>query len=308
MGDIILKRFFIAVGGMFLFIVNFLENVSLKSIKIKKKNKIKEDDFNIFSKLSFENDSKPIKTENDKTEKIRKILLTYLEDKRLILILIIIFLLITCFTAIELGGIYFIIILMIYIFTFNYPQIKLKNSYYDLNQELPYALRHMGIELKSGKGLHDTLQTIKNADYGSLSKEFNRVLEEVKYGKSTEESLLEMSHRVKSEGLSRTIHQIIGTLRVGGNLANSLNIIAKDISFETQIKLKEYSQKLNSFILIYTFIAILAPVIILIMLMASSTVMGDIISGNLLLVIYSLFFPLVIIFMGITIKKLEPKI
>ena len=293
---------------MFLFLVNFLETFSLKSIILTHKSKNKENEFNVFSKLSLDNDTKPQKVENDKIEKIRRILLEYLIDKRKILILIIIFLLITCFTAIELGGIYLIIVLMVYIFTFYYPQIKLKNSYHDLNQELPYALRHMGIELKSGKGLHDTLLTIKNADYGSLSKEFNRVLEEVKYGKSTEESLLEMSHRVKSEGLSRTIHQIIGTLRVGGNLANSLNIIAKDISFETQIKLKEYSQKLNSFILIYTFIAILAPVIILIMLMASSTVMGDIISGNLLLMIYGLFFPLVVAFMGITIKKLEPKI
>ena len=291
---------------MFLFLANFLENFSLKSIKIK--NESKEDDSNIFSKLNFENDSKPAKPENDEMEKIRNILLEYLMDKRIIAVLTIIFLLITLFTAIEVGGIYLVAISMLYIFTLYYPQIKEKNSYSDLNQELPYALRHMGIELKSGKGLHDTLLTIKNADYGSLSKEFNRVLEEVKYGKPTEESLLEMSHRINSEGLSRTIHQIIGTLRVGGNLANSLNIIANDISFETQIKLKEYSQKLNSFILIYTFTVILAPVIILIMLMASSTVMGDIISGNLLLVIYGLFFPLVIAFMGITIKKLEPKI
>ena len=117
-----------------------------------------------------------------------------------------------------------------------------------------------------------------------------------------------MSHRVKSDGLTRSVHQIIGTLRVGGNLAGSLEIIAGDISFDMQIKLKEYSQKLNSFILIYTFIAILAPVISLIMLMAGSTVMGDIISSQLLFVIYGIFFPLVVVFMGLFIKKLEPKI
>ncbi|MBR2558703.1 MAG: type II secretion system F family protein [Methanobrevibacter sp.] len=258
--------------------------------------------------LDFEESPKSENVENDRIELIRNILQKYLFKKRAIPILIIIFIMISCFISLELGGIYLVIMAMIYVFTVNYPQIKEKNSYSDLNQELPYALRHMGIELKSGKGLHDTLITVKNADYGSLSREFNRVLEEVKYGKPTEESLLEMSRRVKSEGLSRTIHQIIGTLRVGGNLANSLNIIAKDISFETQIKLKEYSQKLNSFILIYTFIAILAPVVILIMLMAGSTVMGDIVSGNLLLIIYSLFFPTVVVFMGVVIKKLEPKI
>lgn len=286
----------------------FLETVKSFSLKGSENETGKEDNPKVFSMLDFEKSPKSENVENKRIELIRNILLKYLFKKRAIPILIIIFILISCFISLELGGIYLVITAMIYVFTANYPQIKEKNSYSDLNQELPYALRHMGIELKSGKGLHDTLITVKNADYGSLSREFNRVLEEVKYGKPTEESLLEMSRRVKSEGLSRTIHQIIGTLRVGGNLANSLNIIAKDISFETQIKLKEYSQKLNSFILIYTFIAILAPVVILIMLMASSTVMGDIVSGNLLLIIYSLFFPTVVVFMGVVIKKLEPKI
>ena len=286
----------------------FLETVKSFSLKGSENETGKEDNPKVFSMLDFEESPKSENVENDRIELIRNILQKYLFKKRAIPILIIIFIMISCFISLELGGIYLVITAMIYVFTTNYPQIKEKNSYSDLNQELPYALRHMGIELKSGKGLHDTLITVKNADYGSLSREFNRVLEEVKYGKPTEESLLEMSRRVKSEGLSRTIHQIIGTLRVGGNLANSLNIIAKDISFETQIKLKEYSQKLNSFILIYTFIAILAPVVILIMLMASSTVMGDIVSGNLLLIIYSLFFPTVVVFMGVVIKKLEPKI
>ena len=262
----------------------------------------------IFSRLNFESENKTLKKNNENIDKIRKKLMKYLLNKKAIVILIAFLIIITYTTSLEISGIYIIVITMIYTFLLYYPQMKEKNSYSDLNQELPYALRHMSIELKSGKGLHDTLQTIKNSNYGSLSREFTRVLEEIKYGRQTEESLLEMSHRVNSEGISRTVHQIIGTLRVGGNLANSLDIIAKDISFETQIKLKEYSQKLNSFILIYTFIAILAPVIILIMLMAGSTVMGDIISGNLLLLIYSLFFPLVIMLMGIIIKKLEPKI
>ena len=292
---------------MFLFVVNSIKGISLKDIKIKKEDNSKLD-LKMFSRINFESENENPKKNEDKIYIIRNKLVKYFINKKTIILLIAVLFLITYLTSFEIGGIYLILITMTYTFLIYYPQIKEKNSYSDLNQELPYALRHMSIELKSGKGLHDTMLTIKNSDYGSLSKEFTRVLEEIKFGKQTEESLQEMSHRVNSEGLSRTIHQIIGTLRVGGNLANSLDIIAKDISFETQIKLKEYSQKLNSFILIYTFIAILAPVIILIMLMAGSTVMGDVISGNLLILIYSLFFPLVIMLMGIFIKKLEPKI
>ncbi|MEE0938667.1 type II secretion system F family protein [Methanobrevibacter sp.] len=287
--------------------VNSIKGISLKDIKIKKEDENKLD-LKMFSRINFESKNENPKKNEDKIYIIRNKLIKYFLNKKIIILLIAFLVLITYFTSFEIGGIYLVLVTMTYTFLIYYPQIKEKNSYSDLNQELPYALRHMSIELKSGKGLHDTMLTIKNSNYGSLSKEFTRVLEEIKFGKQTEESLQEMSHRVNSEGLSRTIHQIIGTLRVGGNLANSLDIIAKDISFETQIKLKEYSQKLNSFILIYTFIAILAPVIILIMLMAGSTVMGDVISGNLLILVYSLFFPLVVMMMGITIKKLEPKI
>ena len=235
-------------------------------------------------------------------------MLHYLVNKHSIAIILIISIILILFTDLEVVGMFLTIMAMIYIFIFTYPQIKQERSYSDINLELPYALRHMGIELKSGKGLHDAFITIKNANYGSLSWEFSRVLEEIKYGKSTEESLLDMTGRVKSEGLTRAIQQIIGTLRVGGNLAGNLEIIAKDISFDMQIKLKEYSQRLNSFILIYTFIGILAPVVSLIMLMAGSTVMGDVISPNMLLIMYSLFFPMVVLFMGVFIKKLEPKI
>ena len=208
----------------------------------------------------------------------------------------------------EIGIILFIIISLSLATIIRYPQLKRKRQYNDLNLELPYALRHMGTELKSGKGLYDTLTTISNSNYGSLSQEYKRVLEEIKYGTSNEKALQNMVERVNSEGLKRTTQQIITTLKVGGNLANSLNIIAEDITFDMQIKLKEYSQKLNGFILIYTFIAILGPVILLIMLMAASTVMGDIVPGSLILILYGFFFPLIVVFLGVLIQKLEPKI
>ena len=298
-------NFFILIGGAALSVINFFKNLSFEKSS---EESSKKDDFDvkIFEKLDLDLDT-PMKYDT-RFDKIRDDLL-YLLLKKYVMILLFIGLLVIAFLlGPELGAMYLVIVVMGYIFLLYYPQMKNQRGYSDLNQELPYALRHMSIELKAGKGLHDALVTIKNANYGSLSREFTRVLEEIKFGKSTEDSLLEMSHRVKSEGLSRATHQIVGTLRVGGNLAGSLEIIAKDISFDMQIKLKEFSQKLNSFILIYTFVAILAPVISLIMMMAGATVMGDIISRELLFVIYTIFFPMIVMFMGLFIKKLEPKI
>ncbi len=301
------EDFFILVGGFAISIVDFFKNLSLDNVKVDR-NKDNEIDTTIFSKLNLELEPQALAKQESRFDEIRDELLKYILNKHVIFILLLIGLIVMLFAGLELFGIYLVMIAMTYLFILSYPKIKDERSYSDLNQELPYALRHMGVELKSGKGLHDALITIRDANYGSLSNEFTRVLEEVKFGKSTEDSLIEMSHRVKSDGLSRAVHQIISTLRVGGNLANSLEIIAQDISFDMQIRLKEYSQKLNSFILIYTFIAILAPVISLIMLMAGSTVMGDVISSELIFVIYTVFFPLIVVFMGLFIKKMEPKI
>ena len=303
----ILEKFFIAIGEVALSIIDHLKNLSFKNIEIKRNERNTEMDSAIFERLNLDVDMK-MPSQEDRFDNLRNALLPYLLTKTLIGIFLLVLALSLLFSSLEITSMILVVVVMIYIFILYYPKIKEQKNYSDINQELPYALRHMGIELKSGKGLHDSMVTIKNANYGSLSREFNRVLEEVKFGKSTEDSLLEMSHRVKSDGLTRAIHQIISTLRVGGNLSGSLDVIAQDISFDMQIKLKEYSQKLNSFILIYTFIAILTPTISLIMLMAGSTVMGDVISSELLLIIYTLFFPMIVMFMGVFIKKLEPKI
>ena len=264
-----------------------------------------EEELSLFNRQNFDN---PSESNVDGFEAFRQKSLEYFLNKYVIAALVFIAVLMGLYLGLEVSLMFLVLAGIFYFYMLQYPKIMIQRGYDDLNQELPYALRHIGIELKSGKGLHDALITVKNSNYGSLSKEFNRVLEEVKYGKSTEESLLEMSGRVNSEGLSRTIQQIVGTLRVGGNLANSLEVIAKDITFDMHIKLKEYSQKLNSFILIYTFLAILIPVISLIMLMAATTVIGDVIPANVLLIAYSLFFPLIVVFMGIFMKKMEPKI
>ena len=246
-------------------------------------------------------------TKEKTIEKIRTMTLEKMNGKT-ILILALAIIVTAMIFGMEMGTILFIIIILSLATIIRYPQLKRKRQYNDLNLELPYALRYMGTELKSGKGLYDTLTTISNSNYGSLSKEYKRVLEEIKYGTSNEKALQNMVERVNSEGLKRTTQQIITTLKIGGNLASSLNIIAEDITFDMQIKLKEYSQKLNGFILIYTFIAILGPVILLIMLMAASTVMGDIVPGSLILVLYGFFFPLIVVFLGVLIQKLEPKI
>lgn len=228
--------------------------------------------------------------------------------KTFLLIVFIIFILSYYFLSIEIALILLIFLLLFFYFIIKLPEIKKRNLYTNISREIPFALRQMAIELKSGKGLNDVLLSISKSDYGILSIEFSRVINEVKYGMYIEDSLINMSKRVNSKSLNRLIYQIITSKKLGSNLSNALSIIAEDTSFNMRIKLKNYSQKLNAFIMIYTFIVILIPVVFLIILIGASTVIGDVINPDVLIILYLFFFPMIILFMGVLIKKLEPKI
>lgn len=210
--------------------------------------------------------------------------------------------------GIEIGLVFGIIILMMAMFIVFLPRMRKGGRSSEAARELPFALRQMSTELRAGIGLHDSMRSIATSGYGPLSEEFSRALEEIRYGETTEKALLDMSERINSPGLERAVYQITRTLASGGDLAKTLGVIADDIAYELRMKLKDYSQKLNSFTMIYMFIAILFPVITMIMLIAASTVMGAVLPPILLLILYLFFFPAIVAFMAFMIKRLEPKL
>jgi len=210
--------------------------------------------------------------------------------------------------GIILGIAFGLIIIIMSVVILVLPKLKMGSRSNEASRELPFALRQMATELRAGIGMHDSMRSIALSGYGPLSEEFARALEEIKYGETTEKALVDMSERVDSDGLKRAIYQITRTLSSGGDLAKTLNVIAEDTAYELRMKLKDYAQKLNSFTMIYMFVAILGPVITMIMLIAASTVMGALIPPIVLLIMYLFLFPMIVAFMAFMIKRLEPQV
>jgi flagellar protein FlaJ len=210
--------------------------------------------------------------------------------------------------GLEIGLIFGILIILLTVFLIYLPKMKSGGRSTAASREIPFALRQMATELRAGMGLHDSMRSVATSGYGPLSEEFARALEEIRYGQTTEQALMDMSERIDSEGLKRAVYQITRTLSSGGDLAKTLGVIAEDTAYEMRMKLKDYAQKLNSFTMIYMFIAILGPVILMVMLIAASTVMGPMFPPILLLIAYLFFFPAIVAFMAFMIKRLEPKL
>jgi flagellar protein FlaJ len=182
--------------------------------------------------------------------------------------------------------------------------------------ELPFALRHMATELRAGIGLYKTIQAVAIADYGVLSEEFSRTINEIEEGTDTSLALRHLALRTQSRPLKMAIMHIIRAMRIGGNLSGIINEIANDVADDLKNRISAFSQKMNLFSVIFIFIGIVIPV--------GVTILGAIrnspitsggqelfkaipLSPPIMFVIYFVALPALFLMLNFIIYSIQPK-
>lgn len=145
------------------------------------------------------------------------------------------------------------------------PQSRANRVGKEVEKQLPFALRHMSIQVRAGVGIYDTMESIANSDYGRLSEGFRWVLDNIEKGMSTEDALEAWGRRTKSQSVRRVVGHIVRAIRTGGNLSNIMVEIAEDVSFERRTKIADFAEKLNLLGLFLMMSAIVFPVMIAIL-------------------------------------------
>jgi flagellar protein FlaJ len=184
-----------------------------------------------------------------------------------------------------------------------------------VSRELPFALRHMATELKSGLGLYRTIQTIALADYGALSEEFSRTINEIEEGTDTKLALRHLALRTQSKALRNALIHVIRALRTGGNLSVIMNDIADDVSFALRMKIRDFSQKMNFFATIFIYLAIVIPVFVSILggIRITPIQSGSIFESlpldvPILVVFFLVFMPMILAYLVFFISLSQPKV
>lgn len=165
---------------------------------------------------------------------------------------------------------------LILTFTYSYLHTYLKYDYKIIKRvkliekEASLFFEVMILSLKSGKNLQQSIEsTIINVD-NSFSKEFSKVLEETKYGKSLLETLNDYKDKVPSENIKNIFIAIIEAYTLGKDMIESIQK-ELDLLDEKRINdIKVYINKLpikvsviSVFILIpLMLLLILSPVIL----------------------------------------------
>jgi len=204
---------------------------------------------------------------------------------------------------------------MAIIIGFLIPRRKAMSRGDSVSKELPFALRHMATELKSGLGLYRTIQTIALADYGELSEEFSRTINEIEEGTDTKLALRHLALRTQSKALRNSLIHVIRALRTGGNLSIIMNDIADDVSFSLRMKIKDFGQKMNFFATIFIYMAIVIPVFISILggikitpIQSGSVFQSLPLGIPVLAVFFLIFMPMLLAYLVFFISLSQPKV
>ena len=206
----------------------------------------------------------------------------------------------------------FIVFFLIFSAGMTYPLRMARMRGQRMEKELPFALRHLAVVIRSGMSLYQAMESIASAEYGILSEEFRRTLREISEGKTTEEALESLALRSHSRAMRRTVSQIIRALRIGGNLSDAIKRIAEDLTFEQVMKIREFSEKLNLVGVVFMFVGVVFPTLLAMLNGIGHAPIGiNILAGfalpiNVLAALYLVVIPLFMVVILLFVKFADP--
>lgn len=104
------------------------------------------------------------------------------------------------------------------------------------SSQLGESLMVMGNSLRAGFTFQQSMQNVHENMPDPLSYEFGKTLREINYGMPFEDAIKRLGHRMKNKDLDLLISAVIIQNKVGGNLAELMDIIGETIKDRVKIK------------------------------------------------------------------------
>ncbi|MEA2524708.1 MAG: tight adherence protein [Thermomicrobiales bacterium] len=113
----------------------------------------------------------------------------------------------------------------------------------EITKALPDAIDLLTISVESGLGFDPALMRVAEKWDNHLSREFSRVLSEMRIGKSKREALREMSQRVDEDGLTAFVSAVVQADQLGVAITQVLRIQSEAMRIRRRQRAQELAQK-----------------------------------------------------------------
>lgn len=208
--------------------------------------------------------------------------------------------------SLSLGTAFGLFFLFFYLLA-RFPKILAKKKAEQLEKNLVFALKDILLQISSGVSLYNALVNVAEADYGLVSKEFEKAAKQVRAGKPMNKALEELAITSESEYLRKTVWQLVNTLRAGASLKGALKTIIINLSIEQKTKIQQYAKELNMWSLVYMLFAVAIPTIGTTMMVILSSFAGMSISKGIFISFIVVCFIVQFILIGL-IKTRRPMV
>lgn len=155
-----------------------------------------------------------------------------------------------------------------------YPKLSAQKKVNDIEKNLPYVLHHILVQVRSGVPLYDTLVSIAKSDYGTMSREMRKVVNEINTGKSEAEALEKVTRETPSFFFRRVMWQLINALKSGADVGVTMKEIVENLAVEQRVAIKKYGAQLNPLALMYMLFAVIFPTLGITFLIVLSSFTG----------------------------------
>ncbi|MDI6798683.1 MAG: type II secretion system F family protein [Candidatus Aenigmarchaeota archaeon] len=163
---------------------------------------------------------------------------------------------------------------LVFVYLALYPKLLLRRSVRSLEKNLLAALRHLMVQTSSGVPLFDSIVSVSEAGYGSVSQEFKKIIKDTQAGISLTDALENSAMRNPSLHYRRTVWQLSNASKAGADIGNTLQAIVAGIISEQRVEIRKYGSQLNPLALMFTLFSIIFPTLGLIVLVIISGFVG----------------------------------
>jgi len=132
------------------------------------------------------------------------------------------------------------------------------------DREVIYALRAMEILVDSGVGLSEAMKHIADEDYGRISEEFARILDETERGKYLDRCIEEAVGRASSPAFKKMLEAMVMAVRDDIGISKILKKTADREFEERRTRLSAFTKKLTGTAEIFITTGILLPIILVV--------------------------------------------
>jgi len=140
-----------------------------------------------------------------------------------------------------------------------YPHVLIKKKIRDIESNLVFALRTMLVQIQSGVSLFTAMNLIAIGNFGILSQEFKRMVDEISTGTSEEVAMQTLATKNPSVFLRKALWQIIGGLKAGADVNDVLSETVSSMIKQQSLEINKYGSKLRLLSLAYMMIGVIFP-------------------------------------------------